>query len=141
MENPADRQRVSDVLQEAVRQKDKAQTRILKISELGLVEMTRKRARESLQQLLCSPCPHCDGTGQAKSAETISFEILRKVERGETFPDGSSRLVVKASPAVAAFLSDSESRALDQLEKAIAKRIIIKAQEGFRTTQYEIVAQ
>ncbi len=141
MENPADRQRVSDVLQEAVRQKDKAQTRILKISELGLVEMTRKRARESLQQLLCSPCPHCDGTGHAKSAETISFEILRKVERGAAFPDGSSRLVVKASPEVAAFLSDSESRALDQLEKAIAKRIIIKAQEGFRTTQYEIIAQ
>ena len=49
--------------------------------------------------------------------------------------------MVKTSPAVAAFLSDSESRALDQLEKAIAKRIIIKAQEGFRTTQYEIVAQ
>jgi ribonuclease G len=141
MENPDDRQRVSDVLQEAVRQKDKAQTRILKISELGLVEMTRKRARESLQQLLCSPCPHCDGTGHAKSAETISFEILRKVERGGAFPAGSSRLVVKASPAVAAFLSDSESRALDQLEKTIAKRIIIKAQEGFRTTQYEIVAQ
>ena len=139
MENPDDRQRVSDVLQEAVRQKDKAQTRILKISELGLVEMTRKRARESLQQLLCSPCPHCDGTGHAKSAETISFEILRKVERGGAFPAGSSRLVVKASPAVAAFLSDSESRALDQLEKTIAKRIIIKAQEGFRTTQYEIV--
>ena len=141
MESPVDRQRVSDALQEAVRQKDKAQTRILKISELGLVEMTRKRARESLQQLLCSPCPHCDGTGQAKSAETISFEILRKVERGGAFPVSSSRLVVKASPAVAAFLSDSESRALDQLEKAISKRIIIKAQESFRPGQYEIVAQ
>jgi ribonuclease G len=141
MENPADRQRVSDALQEAVRQKDKAQSRILKISELGLVEMTRKRARESLQQLLCSPCPHCDGTGQAKSVETISFEILRKVEHGGAFPVSSSRLVVKASPAVAAFLSDSESRALDQLEKAISKRIIIKAQESFRSGQYEIIAQ
>jgi ribonuclease G len=141
MENSADRQRVSDALQEAVRQKDKAQTRILKISELGLVEMTRKRARESLQQLLCSPCPHCDGTGQAKSAETISFEILRKIERGGPFSAGSSRLVVKASPAVAAFLSDSESRALDQLEKVISKRIIIKAQESFRLSQYEIIAQ
>jgi ribonuclease G len=141
MESAADRQRVSDVLQEAVRQKDKAQTRILKISELGLVEMTRKRARESLEQLLCSPCPHCDGTGEAKSAETVSFEILRKVERGTSFPADSSRLVVKTSPAVAAFLSDSESRVLDQLEKAIAKRIIIKAQESFRAGQYEIIAQ
>ncbi len=141
MEKSADRQRVSDALQEAVRQKDKAQTRILKISELGLVEMTRKRARESLEQLLCSPCPHCEGTGQAKSAETVSFEILRKVERGAAFPPDSSRLVVKASPAVAAFLSDSESRVLDQLERTIGKRIIIKAQESFRPGQYEIIAQ
>ncbi|MET0154189.1 MAG: Rne/Rng family ribonuclease [Candidatus Binatia bacterium] len=141
MEKAADRQKVSDALQEAVRQKDKAQTRILKISELGLVEMTRKRARESLEQLLCSPCPHCEGTGQAKSAETVSFEILRKVERGAAFPPSSSRLVVKASAAVAAFLSDSESRTLDQLEKTIAKRIIIKAQESFRPGQYEIIAQ
>jgi ribonuclease G len=141
MDKAADRQKVSDTLQEAVRQKDKAQTRILKISELGLVEMTRKRARESLQQLLCSPCPDCDGTGQAKSPETIAFEILRKVERGATFPPGSSRVVVKASAAVAAFLSDSESRALDQLEKTIAKRIIVKAQESFRPGQYEIMAQ
>ena len=132
---------MSDALQEAVRQKDKAQTKILKISELGLVEMTRKRARESLEQLLCSPCPRCDGTGVAKSAETVSFEILRKVERGASFPADSSRLVVKTSPAVAAFLSDSESRVLDQLEKAIAKRIIIKAQESFHAGQYEIIAQ
>jgi ribonuclease G len=141
MDKAADRQRVSDALQEAVRQKDKAQTRILKISELGLVEMTRKRARESLEQLLCSPCPHCEGTGQAKSVETVSFEILRKVEKTATPPSGSTRLVVKASAAVAAFLSDSESRVLDQLEKAIGKRIIVKAQESFRLGQYEITAQ
>jgi ribonuclease G len=141
MEKAADRQRVSDTLQEAVRQKDKAQTKILKISELGLVEMTRKRSRESLEQLLCSPCPHCEGTGHAKSAATVSYEILRKVQHASAFPAETSRVLVKASPAVAAFLSDSESRVLDQIEKAIAKRIIIKAQETFRLGQYEIVAQ
>jgi ribonuclease G len=141
MEKAADRSRVYDTLQEAVRQKDKAQTKILKISELGLVEMTRKRSRESLEQLLCSACPTCEGTGKAKSAETISYEILRKVQQPSAFPSESSRVLVKASPAVAAFLSDSESRVLDQIEKAIAKRIVIKAQEAFRAGQYEIVAQ
>jgi ribonuclease G len=141
MEKTADRQRVYDTLQEAVRQKDKAQTKILKISELGLVEMTRKRTRESLEQLLCSPCPHCEGSGQAKSAATVSYEILRRVQHASAFPAESSRVVVKASSAVAAFLSDSESRVLDQIEKAIAKRIIIKAQEAFRLGQYEIMAQ
>jgi ribonuclease G len=141
MEKTADRQRVYDTLQEAVRQKDKAQTKILKISELGLVEMTRKRTRESLEQLLCSPCPHCEGSGHAKSAATVSYEILRRVQHASAFPAESSRVVVKASSAVAAFLSDSESRVLDQIEKAIAKRIIVKAQEAFRLGQYEIMAQ
>jgi len=141
MEKAGDRQRVYETLQEAVRQKDKAQTKILKISELGLVEMTRKRTRESLEQLLCSPCRHCEGTGHAKSAETISYEILRKVQRSSALPEDASRVVVKTSQAVAEFLSDSESRMLDQIEKAIGKRIIIKAQESFRPGQYEIVAQ
>jgi ribonuclease G len=141
MEKAGDRQRVYDTLQEAVRQRDKAQTKILKISELGLVEMTRKRTRESLEQLLCSPCPQCEGRGHAKSAETISYEILRKVQRAAVLPEDASRVVVKTSQAVAEFLSDSESRALDQIEKAIGKRIIIKAQESFRRGQYEIVAQ
>ena len=141
MDKAADRQRVYDTLQEAVRQKDKAQTKILKISELGLVEMTRKRTRESLEQLLCSPCPHCEGRGHAKSAETIAYEILRKVQRGSTLPAEASRVVVKTSQAVAEFLSDSESRVLDQIEKAIGKRIIVKAQESFRPGQYEITAQ
>jgi ribonuclease G len=141
MEKAGDRQRVYETLQEAVRQKDKAQTKILKISELGLVEMTRKRTRESLEQLLCSPCRHCEGTGHAKSAETISYEILRKVQRSSALPEDASRVVVKTSQAVAEFLSDCESRMLDQIEKAIGKRIIIKAQESYRPGQYEIVAQ
>jgi ribonuclease G len=141
MEQSGDRQRVYETLQEAVRQKDKAQTKILQISELGLVEMTRKRSRESLEQLLCSPCPHCEGTGSTKSAATVSYEILRKVQNSSTFPAESPRVVVKTSSAVAAFLSDSENRVLDQIEKAIGRRIIIKAQEAFRLGQYEIVAQ
>ncbi|MBI2963358.1 MAG: Rne/Rng family ribonuclease [Deltaproteobacteria bacterium] len=141
MEKAADRQRVHDTLQEAVRQKDKAQTRVLKISELGLVEMTRKRTRESLEQLLCSPCPRCEGTGQAKSPATVSYEILRKVQQPAAFPAEASRVVVKTSPAVAEFLADTESRVLDQIEKAIAKRIIVKAQESYHPGQYEISAQ
>ncbi len=141
MEKAANRRQVSDVLVEAVRSRDKAQTKILKISELGLVEMTRKRSRESLEQLLCSPCLHCEGTGHAKSPETVSYEILRKVQNRAAFPEAASRILVKASSVVASFLSDQESRILDQIERAIGKKIIVKAQEEFRPSQYEIVAQ
>ncbi|MGH7897377.1 MAG: Rne/Rng family ribonuclease [Candidatus Binatia bacterium] len=141
MEKAANRREVYEALQDAVREKDKAQTKILKISELGLVEMTRKRSRESLEQLLCSPCLHCEGTGHAKSAETVSYEILRRLQQTNGFDAAASRVLVKADPAVATFLSDSESRVLDQIEKSIGKRIIIKSQDGFRQGQFEIVAQ
>ncbi len=141
MEKAANRRQVSDVLVEAVRSRDKAQTKILKISELGLVEMTRKRSRESLEQLLCSPCLHCEGTGHAKSPETVSYEILRKVQNRAAFPEEASRILVRASSVVASFLSDQESRILDQIERAIGKKIIVKAQEEFRPSQYEIVTQ
>ena len=141
MEKAANRRQVSDALIEAVRQKDKAQTKILKISELGLVEMTRKRTRESLEQLLCSPCPHCDAMGQSKSPETVSYEVLRKIQHEAALHADATRILVKTSPAVASFLYDSESRMLDQIERSVGKKIIVKAQETYRQGQYEILTQ
>ncbi|MGH7856306.1 MAG: Rne/Rng family ribonuclease [Candidatus Binatia bacterium] len=141
MEIASNRRQVSDALLEAVRKKDKAQTKILKISELGLVEMTRKRTRESLEQMLSTPCPHCEGTGRTKSPATVSFEVLRRIQREAALQPEATRLVVKTSPTVATFLYDSESRMLDQMERTLGKKIIVKAQETFRPGQYEIVAQ
>jgi ribonuclease G len=103
--------------------------------------MTRKRTRESLEQLLSSPCPHCAGIGRTKSAETVSYEVLREIQREAALHGDATRLLVKTSPAVATFLYDSESRMLDQLERTLAKKIIVKAQETFRQGQYQIVAQ
>ncbi len=141
MEKAADRQRVYEALQEVVREKDKAQTKILKISELGLVEMTRKRTRESLKQVLCSPCPHCEATGLVKSPETVSYEILRKVWQPTVFPPGTTRVIVRTSPLVASFLCEAENAGLDRLEKALGKRIIVKANEEFPLARYEISSQ
>src|SRR4029077_12346704 len=76
MEKLANRRKVFDALQEAVRA-DKARSTILQISELGLVQMTRKRTRESLGQLLTSPCAQCDGRGRVRSVETLAFDALR----------------------------------------------------------------
>jgi ribonuclease G len=141
MEKAANRRQVSDALAEAVRLKDKAQTKILKISELGLVEMTRKRTRESLQQVLGAPCPHCEGLGYSKSPETVAYEVLRRLQREAAVHASATRLLVKTSQSVAGFLYDSESRMLDQLERTLGKKIIVKAQESFRPSQYEIVVQ
>jgi len=78
MEAAANREKVYRALQEALRQ-DKSRTNILKISELGLVEMTRKRTRENLVQMLCEPCGYCEGRGYVLSAESVAFKVLRHV--------------------------------------------------------------
>ncbi|MGH7822436.1 MAG: hypothetical protein ACREQ9_21960 [Candidatus Binatia bacterium] len=103
--------------------------------------MTRKRTRESLEQMLSTPCPHCEGTGRTKSPATVSFEVLRRIQREAALQPEATRLLVKTSPTVATFLYDSESRMLDQMERTLGKKIIVKAQETFRPGQYEIVAQ
>ena len=80
MESQQHRQMVYQTLKEHLRT-DKARSKILQISEMGLVEMTRKRDRENLNRYLCDPCPYCDGTGQIKSASTVSYEAFREIRR------------------------------------------------------------
>ncbi len=80
MEREANRKKVYDALREALK-KDKARTNILKISELGLVEMTRQRTRESLENQLLRSCPHCDGRGRIKSPVTVAYDVLRAIKR------------------------------------------------------------
>jgi ribonuclease G len=138
MESADNRRQVTTALVEEVRARDKTQTRILQISELGLVEMTRKRTRESLEKLLCSPCPHCDGTGRTKSSATVSYEILRHIRLAGARDDSASWIIVHASPAVTTFLQNGEQSTLNEMETAIGKKILIKVQETFATGHFEI---
>jgi ribonuclease G len=80
MEIAENREKVYRALREALRG-DKAKTNILKISELGLVEMTRKRTRESLVQTLCEPCPYCEGKSYVLSEESVAFKVLREIRK------------------------------------------------------------
>src|SRR5947207_4669438 len=80
MEKAANRKKVFDALQEALG-KDKARSNVLRISELGLVQMTRKRTADSLEQLLLAPCPHCSGAGRVRSLETLAYDARRRVPR------------------------------------------------------------
>ena len=75
----ADTATIQQTLEEALTH-DKARTTILRISELGLVEMTRKRTRENLERLISSPCPYCDGRGRIKSVATVGQEVLRRIQ-------------------------------------------------------------
>ncbi len=102
---------------EELLQKDKAKTTLNRICDLGLIEMTRKRTRESLGRLLHEPCFYCDGTGQLQSKETIAYEILREIRRKRTDLPGYT-VVVNAHPAVADLLTGSEKKPCSRTPRA-----------------------
>jgi len=139
MEKEGNRKKVYEALKEALK-KDKARTNILKISELGLVEMTRQRTRESLENQLLSPCPHCEGRGRVKSPVTVAYDVLRAIKKQEMNVENGRNIIVRMHPDVANFLYDEKTNSLDSLEREINHKIIIKASQELRQEQYEISA-
>jgi ribonuclease G len=137
MERPANRKKVFDALQEAVR-KDKARTNVLRISELGLVQMTRKRTRESLLQLLTSPCPHCGGGGRVRSVETLAYDALRRVQREAAAATNSTRIALRVNPEIAVFLTEQERRSLEALEGLVGRAVAVEAVPGLGRDQVEV---
>ncbi len=136
MERHADREKVYHALEEALRH-DKAKTNILKISELGLGQMTRKRTRESLLRLLTEPCPHCEGRGVVKSKTTICNEMFREILR--VAPDITGpRIVVRCHPAIGEMLVDEERGGIEWLERRLHKTITVVARKHFYPEQYEV---
>ena len=128
-----------EALKEALR-KDKARTNILKISELGLVEMTRQRTRESLENQLLSPCPHCEGRGRVKSPATVAYDLLRAIKKQKIDLDNGQNIIVRLHPDIANFLYDEKSNSLDNLEREMNRKVIIKVSQELRHEQYEITA-
>ncbi|MEE9612862.1 MAG: Rne/Rng family ribonuclease [Desulfatiglandales bacterium] len=118
---------------------DKAKANILEVSELGLVEMTRERVRESLSRVLCEPCPYCEGKGRVKSAATACYEVFREVKRVANSFKRSQKIMVNVHPKVSDMILEEERQFLDRLEKDLKKRIIIKADYDLHLEQYEVI--
>ncbi|MBW1766412.1 MAG: Rne/Rng family ribonuclease [Deltaproteobacteria bacterium] len=137
MEKKANRDRVFTSLNEAL-SKDRAKTHILRMSELGLIEMTRKRTRENLNRLLCEPCLYCEGKGDLKSKKTICYEIFRDLEREATTSAEDKNIYVQVNPEIDTVLKEEEQRSIMDMEKRINRRIIIISKENFHIEQYEI---
>ena len=141
MEKAGNRKKVYDALQEAVR-KDKARTKVLRISELGLVQMTRKRTRESLEQLLTAACPHCGGDGRVRSIETLAYDALRRVQREVRSATPDARFVLRVPPDVAAFLAADERRTVRGLEEMLGRPIdVVAAPELARSDAAVAIAE
>lgn len=137
MEREDNRRKVYSALQEAL-SNDKAKTTISHISPIGLIEMTRKRIRESLGRTLCEPCPYCDGRGYIKSSRTVCYEVLRELRRAFTSAEEKKALVTVNS-MVADMLYDEERQGVEELEKEFQKKIVIKADPNLHQEQYEVV--
>jgi ribonuclease G len=121
-------------------QKDKAKTTLNRISDLGLIEMTRKRTRESLGRQLHEPCFYCDGTGQLQSKETIAFEILREIRRKYKDLPGYS-VIVNAHPAVVDLLNGPEKSAVLEAESRYLRKINVVARKDYHMEQFDIVGR
>ncbi len=140
MEEPNNRRTVMHTLESALA-KDKARTSILRISELGLVEMTRKRTRENLERLLSSPCPYCDGRGRIKSVTTVGQEILRMIQReAKRSERAKARITVRANRDVIGYLFNDEEDAIRSLQERLGRSITLKVADKYHQEQYDIVA-
>jgi ribonuclease G len=137
MQDEAHRRQVLAALERALAG-DRAQTHIVSLSPLGLVEMTRKRTRESLEHLLCRPCPSCDGRGFVKTPETVCHEIFRDVVR-QSRQFASKELLILAHRDVVERLLDEESSALAELEPQVGRPIRLQTEALYGVDQYDVV--
>lgn len=137
MEKEAHREKVLESLREEL-QKDRARTTVVSMSNLGLVEMTRKRIRPSLVKTLCEPCAYCDGSGYIKQKATVAHEIFRDLEREGRRTDARSTTVVHCHADVGDFIYEEETEMLEDVEKRIGRSVVFKLEPGFHREQYEI---
>jgi ribonuclease G len=137
MQDEEHRRQVLRALEKAT-EKDFAKLFITGVSELGLVQMTRKRTRDSLARVLCEPCPVCQGRGLLKSAESICYEIFREVLRSARSFD-TPQLMVLASQEVIDRLLDEDSASVADLEELTKKTIKFQVENIYNREQYDIV--
>lgn len=131
------KEKVIEALESALA-RDYAKTKFTQLSELGLVEMTRKRTQESLAQYLCQPCPMCQSRGRIKTIQTVCYEIFREIQR-ESRAYAADGFLVVASPEVIELLMNDESAGLGELELRVAKPIKLQAETSYPQEQYDIV--
>jgi ribonuclease G len=137
MKNEAHRAQVWRALEKELK-RDPARTLIFPFSPLGLVEMTRKRTRESLGHILCEPCPACSGRGTVKTVETVCNEILREIVRSARQFEAKGFLVIAAPPVIAR-LTEEQSPAVAELEAALHRPVRLQADNLYVQDNYDVV--
>jgi ribonuclease G len=118
--------------------RDRTRVTVNGFTQLGLVEMTRKRTRESLAHILCEPCPTCSGRGEVKSAQTVCYEILREIMRSARQFDAKEFRILASQSVIDRFL-DEESQTMTMLEDFIKKPIALSVETAYTQEQYDVI--
>lgn len=136
MEKEENKEAVYNLLLEALK-KDRSKTNVLPISDLGLVQMTRKRTRDTLTRVMCEPCPYCEGTGRVKSVLSVCYELVRELTKVLAKSKGS-KVFIYAHPEVTARLCDEDLDMIESLEEGFGKSLLIRSENNYHVEQYEI---
>jgi ribonuclease G len=138
MDERKNRKRVMEALSLEIT-RDKAPNKILEFNEFGLVAITRKRVKQSLERTLCQPCGYCNGSGLVKSVATTCYNIYHEVERMKHNADGRLELMIRVHPDVARALRESESSVVEEIRNILKKDVVIKADPSLHVEHFNIV--
>jgi ribonuclease G len=136
MEERKNRQKVMMALQQELSH-DRSPSKILSINDFGLVAITRKRVKQSLERTLCAPCPYCQGAGMVKSAQTMCFEILEQAKAMSKQLAGSSDVMLRVSPHVAESLRTSEREVMEEVEAHFGSPVTIEPDPNLHQEQFD----
>ncbi len=136
MDERKNRQKVMQVLEETMRM-DKAPYKILQFNDFGLVAITRKRVKQSLERALCSPCPNCEGSGYVKSVETVIGEILNQAQKYAKVVDGQE-CVLRVNPEVATLLKSLKTNYLEELEEILGRPVMVISDAEIHQDKYDL---
>ncbi|MFC1829942.1 ribonuclease E/G, partial [Thermodesulfobacteriota bacterium] len=137
MEKKSNQEKVFNSLNEALR-KDRSKTHILPISELGLIQMTRKRIKQPLTRMLCEHCFYCDGEGFLTSRQSICYNIYREILR-ESRDLMGVKITLRVNPEIAEFLHGEENQMIMSLERTIGKQIVIYPNSQLHMEEFDVL--
>jgi ribonuclease G len=136
MDERKNRQKVMQALEEAMRS-DRAPYKILQFNDFGLVAITRKRVKQSLERTLCAPCPTCEGAGYVKSVQTVASEILQEAQKIAKAVEGKD-VLLRANPEVAKFLKSNTNKYLEEMEEILGRPVLIKSDPALHQEKFDL---
>ena len=138
MEEKKNRQKVAQALEQELR-RDRAPSKSVQVSDFGLIIITRKRVKSSLERMLTEPCPYCSGTGAIKASATICYDILTEVKKVRSELDGYS-LVLRVNPEIARALKDESRSVFRELETVVGRPVTVRPDEQLHHEQFDLMA-